>query len=46
MPGHIHQDFSDQPLGKFDVYLHAKKKNKRDIAKILQTCYFGYFGHI
>ena len=32
----------------FDVYLQAKNFSRfpRDISKILQTCYFGYFGQV
>ena len=49
MPGHTHLKWEYRFEEIFDVYLQAKNKlhSSRfpwDIPKILQTCYFGYFG--
>ena len=49
IPGHTHLKWWYQFEEIFDVYLQAKNKLQSsrfpwDIVKILQTCYFGYFG--
>ena len=51
MLGHTNQKWWHQFEETFDVYLHAKSQLHHsrfvwDIAKILQTCYFGYFEHV
>ena len=48
--GYDHQKRRYQLIENFDVYLHVKNQIYlsppfRDIAKLLQTWYFGYFGH-
>ena len=48
--GYDHQKRRYQLIENSDVYLHAKNQiylspASRDIAKLLQTWYFGYFGH-
>ena len=50
MPGHTHLKWWYQFEEIFDVYLKAKNQvhSSRlpwDIARILQICYFGYFGN-
>ena len=51
MPGHPHLKWQYQSKETFDTYLQAKNQLHPScfpwvIAKILQTCYFGYFGHV
>ena len=51
MPGHTHLQWWYQFEEIFDVYLEAKNRLHYscfpwDISKILQTCYFGYFGQV
>ena len=51
MLDHLHQKSRYQFARNFDAYLHAKNQLHpsqfhRDIAKILETCYFQYFGHV
>ena len=50
MPDHKHLKWQYQSEEIVDVYLEAKKQLHccffpGDVAKILPTCYFGYFGH-
>ena len=50
MSGYSHQKQWYYFVEDFDIYLPAKNHYhssvlSRDIAKILQTCYFRYFGH-
>ena len=49
--GYDHQKWWSYCLENFDVYLHGKNEfypspHSWNIAKILQTCYYGYFGHV
>ena len=49
MPGHTHLKWEHQFEENFDIYLQAKNQLHSSCfpwytAKILQTCYFGYFG--
>ena len=50
MPGHTYKKLWYQILGNFHVYLNANNQLYPlffylDI-KMLQSCYFGYFGHV
>ena len=48
MTSHTHQNWQYQSVGRFGVYLHAKiypSPVSWNIANIMQTYYFGYFGH-
>ena len=51
MPGYGHLKQWNQLLENYDVHFHAKNQIypstlSRNIAKILQTCYFVYMGHV